>query len=159
MKSERDTRSIQTAVRMPAWMVAKLKENPQGLSDELRRILQKEFDAQDHFDEATRQLGADVMELARLAVAQARVPWTVHPEAHALVASAIAAYLEAVGPPKSEPGVALPVTRLKPGRGAASGKALTLNFLQNRDAMRRKHEEILELEGKLERLRREVEAG
>jgi hypothetical protein len=167
MNDQRNDRSVQTAVRLAAWTVERLKRNPEGLSDEVRRILLRAFEVEDRYDAQTIAFGADVMELARLlheqAKGQANTAWWQHPEMLEALKVAINEYLdwffaEEVDewPTKNE-AVAAPIKTFKKLGAANIGRSHARQFLNQRELVRKKKEELEKLETQVARLRRELE--
>jgi hypothetical protein len=158
MESETKSRTVQTGLRIPAWMIERLRQNPEGLSEEVRRILQKEFDAELKYDSETRQLAADILELVRFlqshAKGKATVAWHQHPEMHAALTSAVQTYLEHRAPKRGS--AVPPLQGFKAGHGAETGRALATTFIHALEEAHRKRAELEELTARVERLRKEL---
>jgi hypothetical protein len=147
-----EAKTVQTAMRLPREMHERLKQSPDGVSEEIRRRLERSFDSEDRYDPQTRDLGSDVMELAALLRDQAKLAWHQHPEVHAALAAAVSRYLDNFAPkPEGEP---QRIRGFKPGHGGAVGSALATNFIHNRMAEMKRQAEIEQLKAQ----QRELEA-
>jgi hypothetical protein len=144
-------KTVQTAMRLPSEMHERLKQSQDGVSEEVRGRLQQSFDVEDRYDPQTRELGADICELARLLRDQAKFEWHQHPEVHAALTAAIAVCLESRAP-KLE-GVPPAIRGFKPGHGANVGSVLATNFIHNRAAEKKRQAEIEQLEARLAQLK------
>jgi hypothetical protein len=159
MNDQRDDRSVQTAVRLAAWVVNRLKRNPEGLSDEVRRILLRAFEVEDKYDAQTVELGEAAMELAHLlhkqAGGQANTAWWQHPEMLVALKAAIGEYLQKCSA-KPEGG-APPIKAFKKMPPALVGAAHGMAFLNQRELVKKKKGELEKLETQVARLKRELE--
>jgi hypothetical protein len=150
-------KTVQTAMRLPIEMHERLKQSPEGVSEEVRRRLERSFEAEDKYDLQTRELAGDIMELAAELRDQAKLAWHQHPEVHAALMAAVALYLENSAP-KSE-GVPPPIRGFKPGHGGSAGSVLATNFIHNRTVEKKRQAEIEQLEGRLAQLKKGTGGG
>jgi hypothetical protein len=85
--------TVQTAVRLPRDMHERLKQSEAGVSEEIRRCVQRAFDM-DALDPDTRELAADMLELAELVRFDVAGNWNSHPGAHAAFRAAVIALID-----------------------------------------------------------------
>jgi hypothetical protein len=130
----------------------RLKQSPDGVSEEIRRRLERSFEAEDKHDPQTREFAEDIVELTAQLHDQAKVAWHQHPEVHAALMAAVALYLESLAP-KPE-GVPPPIRGFKPGHGGSVGNMLATNFIHNRTAEKKRQAEIEQLEARLAQLKK-----
>jgi hypothetical protein len=137
-------KSVQTALRLPSEMHERLKKSGEDVSKEIRRRLEESFQNEDSYDEATRTLGDDVMELAALIQGQAKIQWQSHIEVHAAVRAAVGRYLELTAPVVGEVGTSTSTIRgFSPReRAETAGRMTADNFVHNRAARERKRAEL-----------------
>jgi hypothetical protein len=137
---------VHTAVVLPPEMIEQLKESERGLSEEIRHRLRQSLDA-DKYDQRTRKLADDVMELSRLIAEQAKLEWHQHPEVHAALSGAVQLYLEHLAP-KPE-GVPPEIPGFKAGHGVTVGKMFATNFIHNEAARERQLQEVEALKARI----------
>jgi hypothetical protein len=106
VKRER-TETVQTAVRLPRDMHERLKQSPDGVSDEIRRRLEQSFAhdaAKEAQDPKTRELADDVTWLADAITRQVRPEgdprWVWHSTeaTHAALAEALRTWMDIIKP-------------------------------------------------------------
>lgn len=145
-------KTVQTAMRLPREMHERLKQSPDGVSEEIRRRLERTFDVEDKHDLETRQLAEDIMELALLIRQQAKADWHRHPDVHRALKAAIQTYLERHAPvPETAPAKIPAFTGAK---AEAAGSGIASNFVHNRVADRKRQAEIEALEARLAQLKK-----
>jgi|SRR5215468_10806411 len=69
-----------------------------SLADEIRYRLELALHLEGEFDRETRELGYDLMSLARDVRLHSEVPWHAHPKAHEALIEAVATWLDGVKP-------------------------------------------------------------
>ena len=144
MKRER-TETVQTAVRLPRDMLERLKQSPDGVSEEIRRRLEQSF-AQDAAKEAqdpkTRALADDVTWLADAITYQVKPEgdplWAWHSNlaTHAALAEAMRTWMDIIKP---IPGLLSPdpsaLGLLGPGDPATLGRATAWHLQRTKAAL------------------------
>jgi hypothetical protein len=105
VKRER-TETVQTAVRLPREMHERLKQSPDGVSEEIRRRLERSFEL-DAFDPRTRDLVEAVAWMADQIERDTMSSWHQRPKAHETLVEALQTYLAKLKPAPSggTPGV------------------------------------------------------
>jgi hypothetical protein len=145
-------KTVQTAMRIPREMHERLKQSPAGVSEEIRRRLEESFAREDTYDEATRSLGEEVMELAVLIQQQAKTAWHGHIDVHAAVRAAIGNYLELTAPAGDGQAVSA-IRGFSPrDRAETAGRMTASNFVHNQAARKRKRAELEKLRSEHDKL-------
>jgi hypothetical protein len=98
VKSSREAKTVQTAVRLPAEMYERLKQADVGISEEIRNRVARTF-AED--DAGACELAADLVAMIADIHALAGSRWHQHSDVHAAVVAAINAWFD--GTPASVP--------------------------------------------------------
>jgi hypothetical protein len=93
---------VQTAVRLPHQMNERLKQSPLGVSDEIRKRLERTF-WDDQFDAHTRLLMAEIGRLAELVKLDTNADWHSHAAANHAFRQAVVSLLAHFGQPSGEP--------------------------------------------------------
>lgn len=88
---------FQTAVRLPREMHERLKQSEHGLSEEIRRRVERSFE-EEAYDVKTRELAALVAKLAAEVERETGSAWHTHAGAHRLLRRAILALLARLKP-------------------------------------------------------------
>jgi hypothetical protein len=105
-------------------------ESGDSLAEEIRERLEQVLRDEIDFDERTRELGRNVMRLARLIERHAQVPWHDHGAARTAFVFAFARYIEGYTPRPDGPGKLAPAMS-GPGQAEAVGRVIGTNFLHD----------------------------
>jgi hypothetical protein len=132
---------VQTAIRLPGAMHERLKQSAAGVSEEIRRRVERTFAEDDAADAQTRELASDVVWLANK-MSGLGVSWQQNERAHSALAAAIAAWLDLNKPKVSGrvPGVTdLFAEQLDP---QTVGSMLARELRNIKDAVRKTEQEL-----------------
>jgi len=81
-------------------MHERLKRSDAGVSEEIRRRVERTFIEDDAADAQTRELASDVIALVKDIRALAGSDWHRHPDVHQAVVEAVKTWLEGIAPPE-----------------------------------------------------------
>jgi hypothetical protein len=125
--------TVQTGVRLPQEMLVRLKQSPDGVSEEIRRRLARTFDedaARDAVDPETRDLIAAVAWMAGQVCQHAGIPgasWHNVPGLHEALAVAVQTYLQTIKPPER---ISVVQTLTSPDDPPTLGRAIARHYVQ-----------------------------
>lgn len=144
---------VHTAVVLPPDMIERLKQSERGLSEEIRRRLERSL-AEDAalaaIDPETQDLIEAVAWMADQLQRDTSVPWHYHQRAHEALSTAFQTYFASLKPPLSEgpPGVTDLFLAYLADDPQTLGRAIARHYVRFKEELRKSEAELRELHSK-----------
>jgi len=140
MAKKMRARGVHTAVVLQPDVLESLRKSPRGVSNEIRHRINRTL-YQEQFDLQTRELAADIMEIAAELHRQTGVSWYRNRSAHEALIEAVRTWLDSIKPPID--GTAATVSDLFVGDAVTRGQSVAQSWQRIKAEMAKSNREIL----------------
>lgn len=141
MAKQKRARGVHTAVVLQPDVLESLRQSPRGVSNEIRHRIDRTL-YEDGFDQKTRELAADIMEIAGELQRQTGVTWHLNRSAHQALVEAVRWWLDSIKPPMNDVATA---SDLFVGDPLTRGQSVAQSWQRIKAEMAKSHQEILGL--------------
>jgi hypothetical protein len=140
-KKAKRARGVHTAVVLQPDVLESLRQSPRGVSNEIRHRINRTL-YEDGFDQKTRELAADIMEIANELHRQTGVTWHLNRGAHQALVEAVRWWLDSIKPPVDDVGA---VSDLFVGDPLTRGQSVAQSWQRIKAEIAKTDQEIINL--------------